>query len=87
MSTIPVELSDELHAFVALKVQRGHFASASDYIAAWVDAACNKRSEIEAALLEGMRSGPAEEWTSQEWATLTHIGRTGGPKLSDSGDS
>ncbi len=72
MSTIPVNLSDELHEFVQLHVQRGQFASAGEYIAALVDAAHNKRSEIEAALLEGLHSGPAEDWTSQEWADIKH---------------
>ena len=52
------------------QVQRGEFASASEYIVALVDAARNKRSEIETALLEGLASGPAEEWTSQEWADI-----------------
>jgi putative addiction module CopG family antidote len=70
MSTIPVELPDELHEFVDLSVQRGQFASANDYIVALIDAARSKRSEIEAALIEGLDSGSAEEWTSQEWADI-----------------
>lgn len=70
MSSIPLELPDHLHQFVEAKVQRGEFASANEYIVALVDAARNKRSEIEAALLEGLRSGPAEEWTSEEWSAI-----------------
>ena len=70
MSTIPVELPDELHEFVESKVQRGQFANANEYIVALIDAARCKRSEIEAALIEGLQSGPAEEWTSQEWADI-----------------
>jgi len=70
MSTIPVELPDELNKFVEAKVQRGEFASANEYIVALIDAARSKRSEIEVALLEGLQSGPAEEWTSQEWADV-----------------
>jgi len=70
MSTIPVELPDELHEFVDLRVQRGRFSSANDYIVALIDAARSKRAEIEAALIEGLDSGPAEEWTSQEWADI-----------------
>ena len=72
MSTIPVELPDDLQRFVHSKVQSGHFASANDYIVALVDAARSKRTEIEAALIEGLRSGPAEEWTGQEWAAIKH---------------
>ncbi len=70
MSTIPVELPDELHRFIEAKVQRGQFTSANEYIVALVDAARRKRSEIEAALIEGLDSGAAEEWTSQEWADI-----------------
>lgn len=70
MSTIPVDLPDDLRHFVEAKVQRGQFASANEYIVALVDAARSKRSEIEAALIEGLRSGSAEEWTSDEWADM-----------------
>jgi len=70
MSMIPVELPDELQQFVESKVQQGQFASANDYIVAIVNAARSKRSEIEAALIEGLQSGPAEEWTSQGWADI-----------------
>ena len=70
MPAIPVELPDDLQEFVEASVQRGRFANANDYIVALVDAARQKRSEIEAALLEGLRSGPAEEWTSEEWTAI-----------------
>ena len=70
MSTIPVELPDDLHEFVEAKVQCGQFTNANEYIVALVNAARRKRSEIEAALIEGLESGPAEEWTSQEWADI-----------------
>ena len=70
MSTIRVDLPDELREFVETKVQRGEFASANDYIVALIDAARKRKSEIEVALLEGLESGPAEEWTSDEWADI-----------------
>ena len=70
MATIGVDLPQDLLEFVELQVQRGEFASASEYIVALVDAARNQKSEIETALLVGLESGPAEEWTSQEWADI-----------------
>ena len=70
MSTIGVDLPDDLLEFVELQVRRGDFASASEYIVALVNAARNKKSEIEIALLEGLDSGPAEEWTTREWADI-----------------
>jgi len=37
---------------------------------ALVEAAHQKRSQIEAALIEGLESGPPEEWTDQHWDEL-----------------
>ena len=70
MSTISVELPDELQQFVEAKVERGQFESANAFIVALVDAARSKRSDIEAALIEGLKSGPAEEWKSQDWSEM-----------------
>jgi len=57
MSTIGVDLPEDLLKFVEAQVQRGEFANASEYIVALVDAARNTRSEIETALLEGCKAG------------------------------
>jgi antitoxin ParD1/3/4 len=70
MSAIGVDLPPDLLEFIESQVQRGEFGSASEYIVALVDAARNKKSEIESALLVGLESGPAEEWTSQEWSDI-----------------
>jgi putative addiction module CopG family antidote len=67
MSSITLQLPHELQEFVETKVKQGRFASANDYIIALVDSARRKRSELEVALIEGLESGPAEEWLSQEW--------------------
>lgn len=70
MSTIPVELPSDLLNFVNTKVGEGQFGSASAYLVALVDAARKNRSAIETALIEGIESGPAEEWTSEEWQAI-----------------
>ena len=70
MSTINVELPEDLHHFVEAKVQRSGFGSANEYIVALVDAARSKRSDIEAALLDGIHSGPPQEWTPEEWTAM-----------------
>lgn len=67
MSTIPVDLPSDLQDFVETKVSEGRFASAGAYLVALVDAAQKNRSAIETALIEAIESGPADEWTSQEW--------------------
>ena len=70
MSSIPVKLPQDLQEFVEAKVKDGQFASASEYIVALVDVARRKKSDVEAALIEGLESGPAVEWTSQEWQDI-----------------
>ena len=70
MSTIPVNLPPELLDFVENKVGEGQFSSAGAYLVALVEAARNNRSAIESALIEGIESGPAEEWTAKEWQEI-----------------
>jgi putative addiction module CopG family antidote len=70
MATIEVELPQDLQEFVDTKLKQGHFTSASEYIVALVESARRGRSAIEAALIEGLNSGPAEEWTKEEWAGI-----------------
>ena len=70
MPVIPVEFPEDLHEFVEAHVRRGQFPNANEYIIALVDAARRKRSELEAALIEGLESGQTEAWTSQEWTEM-----------------
>ncbi len=70
MAAIQVELPQDLQEFIEAKLKQGHFGSASEYIAALVESARNGRSAIETALVEGLESGPAEEWTKEEWAGI-----------------
>ena len=70
MATIQVELPQDLQEFIEAKLKRGDFSSASEYIVALVQCARSGRSAIEAALVEGLNSGPAEEWTKEEWASI-----------------
>jgi len=68
--TIPVDLPPDLKEFVDAKVQQGKFATASEYVVALISAARDKRSDLEAALIEGLDSGPPEEWTRREWQQM-----------------
>jgi Arc/MetJ-type ribon-helix-helix transcriptional regulator len=52
------------------QVSSGQFGSASDYIVALVATASKKRSSPETALPAGLESGPAAEWTCQEWQDI-----------------
>ncbi len=67
MTTIPLELPEDLQEFVEATVKGGRFSDANEFIVALVEAARKKRTDIEVALIDGLESGPAEEWSSQEW--------------------
>ncbi len=70
MSSIPVDLPDDLMQFVDQGTKNGGFADPSQFIVALVAAANEKHGEIEQALLAGINSGPAEPWTEEEWQTI-----------------
>ena len=70
MATIQVELPQDLQEFVDARLRQGCFGSASEYIVALVESARSGQSAIETALVEGLDSGPAEEWTKGEWAAI-----------------
>ncbi|MGY8769882.1 MAG: ribbon-helix-helix domain-containing protein [Pirellulales bacterium] len=70
MSTIPIELPDDLREFVESNVERGDFSSVNEYIVALIHAARSNRSSLEGALLEGLDSGPTEEFSSQDWSGM-----------------
>ena len=70
MSSIPVDLPDDLMQFVDQGTKNGGFANPSQFIVALVAAANEKQGEIEQALLAGINSGPAEPWTDEEWQAI-----------------
>ena len=70
MSTNPIELPDHLQSYVDESAEQAGFASASEYIVALVAAASQKQGEVEQALLAGIKSGPAEPWTDDEWQAI-----------------
>jgi Arc/MetJ-type ribon-helix-helix transcriptional regulator len=70
MSSIPVDLPDDLMQFVDQGTKNGGFSDPSQFIVALVAAANEKQGEIEQALLAGINSGPAEPWTDEEWQAI-----------------
>ncbi len=70
MSTITVDLPDDLRSYVEENAKNCGYANAGEYIVALVAAASEKRSEIELALVTGVSSGPADRWTGKEWQTI-----------------
>jgi Arc/MetJ-type ribon-helix-helix transcriptional regulator len=66
MTTIPLELPDELTQFVATRVANGEFSSPNDYIVALIDGARRSRDETERLLLDDLESGPSSEWNTED---------------------
>ena len=70
MSTIGVDLPDDLLEFVTSRVERGEFRQRERVYCCVLSRQRNKTSGIEAALMHGLESGPADEWTAQEWSQI-----------------
>ena len=70
MTTIPLELPDELTQFVATRVATGEFSSPNEYIVALIDGTRRSRDEIETLLLDGLESGPSSEWRTEDVAAI-----------------
>lgn len=64
-----IELPDTLKSFVDEQVAAGRFRDASDYVHQLIRADQLRRSEeeVDAKLLEGLRSGPPVEFTAEDW--------------------
>ena len=72
MTTMNVSIPEALREYVDERVSEGGFANVSDYIRALIrdDRARRAKTTLEAKLLEGLASGPAEEATEAYWKRL-----------------
>jgi antitoxin ParD1/3/4 len=66
MSTIHLTLPQPLAEFVQRQIAELHFNSVDEYVGLLVQEDQQKQQQkaLETKLLEGLRSGEAEEWTS-----------------------
>jgi antitoxin ParD1/3/4 len=69
MGTFTVNLPDDLRTFVESQVAERNLADAGEYVSALI-AADRAHTHLEALLLEGLNSGPAEEMTAADWEEL-----------------
>lgn len=67
MTALTVQLPDSAVAFVRQQAAAQGFASADDYLADLVDQA---QQRLEAALVEGLDSGPSRPMTRADWDSL-----------------
>jgi antitoxin ParD1/3/4 len=72
MRTIQISLPDELMDFIEEEVKLGAYSDADEYLEDLVAFAKEDkaRSSLEALLIEGLESGPAEPMTDQDWESM-----------------
>lgn len=78
MDDLNISLSSAQAAFVDHQVAEGHYASASDYVAALIDAEAKAKTQqrLDKALCEGLDS-PSTPWTMADTERLNRLASTG----------
>lgn len=73
-TSMNVSLPESLKAYVLERVAEGTFSNPSDYVRALIREDRRRRAEdrLEALLLEGIESGPAEPFPEGFWEDLRH---------------
>jgi Arc/MetJ-type ribon-helix-helix transcriptional regulator len=77
MPLVAVELSECQSSYVRLLVARGSFVSEAQAVAALIENARlnDLASGLDALIDEGLASGPAEELTESDWASVRRLVR------------
>lgn len=72
MATLNISLPDTLQEFVNTEAAQGGFPDAGEYVRALVQDAQARRAQenLEAALLQGLDSGPSTPMTGQDWTRI-----------------
>lgn len=70
MTTIPVQLPDDVRLFAENYAKHKGFATVNDFITALVAEAKDRQVRLESELLEGLDSGPATEKSAEDWTQL-----------------
>jgi antitoxin ParD1/3/4 len=77
MASLTINLPDDRVEFLRKQAEaRG--ASVDDYLDALLgqfQARESNRKRLEALLIEGLESGPAEPWTEEDWESIRREGR------------
>ena len=72
-TSMNVSLPKKLRSYIDERVSSSAYTSASEYVRELVRRDREQRSSrdrLEELLLEGIASGPAAEWTDEDWASL-----------------
>ena len=80
MTTVNLNLSEELQQFVNGQAEAGRFDGPAEYIETLIKRAKNGKEKLEALLIEGLESGDPIPLDADEW---TRIRRDVEQRLSD----
>ncbi|WP_425618011.1 type II toxin-antitoxin system ParD family antitoxin [Anatilimnocola sp. NA78] len=70
MTTVTLNLTDELQQFVARETQAGQFNNPAGYIAALIERAKDSQARLTALLVEGLESGDPINLDAAEWGRI-----------------
>lgn len=70
MSTVNLNLSEELQQFVNGQAEAGRFEGPAGYIEALIERAKNGNAKLEALLIEGLDSGDPIRLDADEWRRI-----------------
>jgi antitoxin ParD1/3/4 len=72
MATMNISLPDPMKEFVEAQAAREGYSSVSEYLRAVIRDVQKRKAkqELEAKLLEGLMSGPAEPMTREDWESI-----------------
>lgn len=76
MQRVDISLSDQLKEFVDDQVNSGHYSNVSEYVGDLIrsDERRKAQEKLETLLLEGIESGPAVEFTREDWEGIRRDG-------------
>ena len=71
-TSMNVSLPEALKDYVQERVAEGTFSNPSDYVRALIREDMKRQAEekLDALLMEGINSGPAEPMTAEDWADI-----------------
>jgi antitoxin ParD1/3/4 len=72
MDTMNIALPEILKEFVVTRVREGGYSSASEYVRELIRADQKQKAlaVLEAEILKGLNSGPAEPMTAEDWKNI-----------------
>ncbi|MBX6312379.1 MAG: type II toxin-antitoxin system ParD family antitoxin [Isosphaeraceae bacterium] len=72
MTTMTISLSDSPREFIEEQSAKQGYGMPDDYVRALIREAQKReaKARLEALLLEGLNSGPAEPMTAEDWAEM-----------------